>query len=137
MTITVEAFVNATLSEVWRAYTTPEDIQQWFTPSPEWHPATATCNLKVGGAFSYRMETWDASSVIKFAGKYTKIVPHERLEYKCGKRRGSIDFIYTGDGDGVEITMTFDPEPDHAIGEQLDRWRAILINFAIYVETNA
>ena len=37
MKISVETHVNAPIGEVWRAYTTPEDIQQWNAASDDWH----------------------------------------------------------------------------------------------------
>ena len=35
--ITVETTVNAPAAEVWRAYTTPDDIKQWNAASADWH----------------------------------------------------------------------------------------------------
>ena len=37
--ITDETRVHAHVAEVWRAYTTPEDIRQWNAASPDWHTA--------------------------------------------------------------------------------------------------
>ncbi len=33
----VETNVTAPIEEVWRAYTTPEDIKQWNAASDDWH----------------------------------------------------------------------------------------------------
>src|SRR5436190_17153443 len=41
MKITVETTVAAPLEEVWRAWTTPEDIKQWDAASHDW-PTTAS-----------------------------------------------------------------------------------------------
>ena len=56
MRITVRATVAAPIDEVWRAYTTPEDIEQWNAASDDWHTTDATVDLRVGGSFSSRME---------------------------------------------------------------------------------
>jgi uncharacterized protein YndB with AHSA1/START domain len=37
MKIAVETNVAAPIEEVWRAYTTPEDIKQWNAASDDWH----------------------------------------------------------------------------------------------------
>jgi uncharacterized protein YndB with AHSA1/START domain len=37
MKIAVETTVAAPIEEVWRAYTTPEDIKQWNAASDDWH----------------------------------------------------------------------------------------------------
>jgi uncharacterized protein YndB with AHSA1/START domain len=49
MQITVSTLVPAPITEVWRAYTSPEDIQQWNAASDDWHTTAATVDLRVGG----------------------------------------------------------------------------------------
>lgn len=56
MKITVEAVVAAPIEDVWSAWTTPEDIKQWNAASADWHTTRAAVDLRVGGAFSARME---------------------------------------------------------------------------------
>jgi uncharacterized protein YndB with AHSA1/START domain len=52
MKITVETKVAAPIEQVWRAYTTPEDIKQWNAASEDWHTPAATVDLRVGAALS-------------------------------------------------------------------------------------
>ena len=80
MKITVSTVVNAPIGEVWRAYTSPEDIKVWNTASPDWHTTAATVDLRVGGKFSSRMEARDGSFGFDFAGEYTKVVHGQRIE---------------------------------------------------------
>ena len=80
MKITVETTVAAPIEEVWRAWTTPDDIKQWNAASDDWHTTAATVDLRVGGPFSSRMEAKDGSMGFDFAGTYTKVVPHELIE---------------------------------------------------------
>ena len=61
MKITVETTVAAPIEEVWRAWTTPEDIKQWNAASDDWHTTAATVDLREGGGFSSRMEAKDGS----------------------------------------------------------------------------
>ncbi|MGH8019735.1 MAG: SRPBCC domain-containing protein [Opitutaceae bacterium] len=75
MKITVETAVAAPIEEVWRAYTTPEDIKRWNAASDDWHTTASTVDLREGGLFSSRMEARDGSMGFDFAGTYTKIVP--------------------------------------------------------------
>ena len=74
MKIIVETAVAAPIEEVWRAYTTPEDIKQWNAASNDWHTTAAAVDLRVGGAFSSRMEAKDGSMGFDFSGIYTNIV---------------------------------------------------------------
>jgi Activator of Hsp90 ATPase homolog 1-like protein len=66
--ITVETTVFARVNEVWRAYTTPEDIKQWNAASDDWHTTTITVDLRVGGTFSSRMEAKEGSFGFDFVG---------------------------------------------------------------------
>src|SRR6476469_6659442 len=93
MKITVETSVAAPIEDVWRAYTTPEDIKRWNAASDDWHTTAATVDLRVGGAFSSRMEAKDGSMGFDFAGTYTRIVPHQLIEIEFGDRGAVIEFI--------------------------------------------
>ena len=93
MRITVETNVAAPIDQVWRAYTTPADIVKWNAASDDWHTTKATVELREGGAFSSRMEAKDGSMGFDFAGTYTKIVEHERIEYAFGDRKAEIEFV--------------------------------------------
>jgi hypothetical protein len=68
MQITVETTVSAPIEQVWRAYITPADIMEWNSASDDWHTSRATVDLRVGGAFSSRMEAKDGSIGFDFAG---------------------------------------------------------------------
>jgi uncharacterized protein YndB with AHSA1/START domain len=131
MKITVETTVAAPIEEVWRAYTTPADIKQWNAASDDWHTTTATVDLRVGGAFSSRMEAKDGSMGFDFAGTYTKLVDHELIEYAFGDRTAQVEFAPTSEG--VKVRVTFDSESTHSIEQQRQGWQAILNNFARHV----
>src|SRR6516165_5323269 len=106
MKITVETNVNAPIENVWRAWTTPEAIKQWNAASDDWHTTAATVDLRVGGAFSSRMEAKDGSMGFDFAGTYTKIVPNELIEFSFGDRTAQVEF--TPGPSGVAVRVTFD-----------------------------
>jgi uncharacterized protein YndB with AHSA1/START domain len=130
--ITVETTVAAPADAVWRAYTSPEDIMQWNAASDDWHTTAATVDLRVGGAFSSRMEAKDGSFGFDFAGTYTAIVPHKLIAYSFGDRMAKVDFAETPDG--VTVRVCFDAETTHSVEQQRDGWQAILNNFASHVE---
>lgn len=132
MKISVETSVAAPIEDVWRAYTTPEDIKQWNAASDDWHTTAATVDLRVGGTFSSRMEAKDGSMGFDFAGTYTKIVTHKLIEYSFGDRAARVEF--DSRPDRVNVRVSFDSEPTHSIELQRDGWQAILNNFARHVE---
>ena len=130
--ITVETYVRAPVETVWAAYTTPEDIKQWNAASDDWHTTQSFVDLRVGGAFTSRMEAKDGSFGFDFAGTYTKVVPHTCIGYAFGDRNGVVEF--TADAEGVTVRVTFDAESQHPVEQQRQGWQAILNNFAKHVE---
>lgn len=133
MKITIEKLVNAPIEAVWSAWTTPEDIKQWNAASADWHTTKASVDLRVGGAFSSRMEAKDGSMGFDFAGAYTKIVKHQLIECSFGDRVLLVEF--TAGANGVTVRETFDAESTHSVEQQRAGWQAILDNFARYVES--
>src|SRR3546814_4763 len=126
MRIIVETTVDAPIEDVWRAYTTPDDIKQWNAASDDWHTTAATVDLRPGGVFSSRMEAKDGSMGFDFAGTYTKIVKHEFIEYSFGDRTAQVEFA--NGPKGVNVRVSFESESSHSIEEQRDGWQAILDN---------
>ncbi len=133
MKITVETLVNAPVAKVWSAYTTPHDIKQWNAASDDWHTTESAVDLRVGGAFVSRMEAKDGSFGFDFAGTYTKVVPHQLIEYSFDDRRAAVEFA-SGEN-GVTVRVTFDAEAENSVERQRQGWQAILNRFARHVES--
>ncbi|MBR0797584.1 SRPBCC family protein [Bradyrhizobium jicamae] len=132
MRIVVDTTVAAPIAHVWRAYTTPEDIRQWNAASDDWHTTAATVDLRVGGAFSSRMEAKDGSMGFDFAGTYTTVEAPRLIEYSFGDRTAQVAFAEQA-GE-VKVQVSFDAEGTHSVEQQRGGWQAILDNFKRYVE---
>ena len=132
MKVTIETTVKAPIAKVWSAWTTPNDIKQWNTASDDWHTTKAAVDLRVGGEFSSRMEAKDGSFGFDFAGTYTKIVPHELIEFSFGDRSATVEFLNTANG--INIRETFDAESENSLEQQRSGWQSILNNFSKHVE---
>ena len=131
MKITVSTVVVAPLHEVWRAYTTPEDIKAWNAASPDWHTTAAAVDLRPGGKFSSRMEAKDGSFGFDFAGEYTRVISQKLIEYSFGERTGLVEFHERANG--VTVTVTFDGEKTHSEEQQRTGWQSILDSFSRHV----
>jgi uncharacterized protein YndB with AHSA1/START domain len=131
--ITVEAKVAAPIDEVWRAWNTPADIRQWNAASDDWHTTKSEVDLREGGAFSSRMEAKDGSRGFDFAGTYTKVIDHKRIESAFGGRTLLVEFIPSQGG--VIVRETFEAETTHSEEQQRGGWQAILNNFKKHVES--
>ena len=77
------------------------------------------------------MEAKDGSFGFDFAGEYTKVVPHQLIEYAFGDRNGKVEFM-DGPG-GVTVKVTFDGEETHSEEQQRTGWQAILDSFSRHV----
>lgn len=131
--IVIETSVLGSVEDVWRAWTTPEDIKQWNAASDDWHTTAARVDLRVGGEFSSRMEAKDGSMGFDFEGIYTRVEPMSLIESKLGDdRRVLVEFIV--DGNRVVIRESFDAEPSQPMEMQRAGWQAILDNFARHVQ---
>ncbi len=131
MKIIVSTVVAAPIHEVWRSYTTPAEIMLWNAATPDWHTTAASVDLRPGGKFCSRMEAKDGSIGFDFAGEYTRVVPHQLIEYTFGDRMAAVEFA---DGaQGVTLTVTFDAEQAHSEEQQRTGWQGVLDNFARHV----
>ncbi|MYN45895.1 ATPase [Pseudoduganella sp. FT93W] len=131
MKITVETTIAAPLETIWQSWTTPQDIVQWNTASPDWHTTRADVDLRVGGTFSSRMEAKDGSHGFDFAGTYTRIEPYQLIECQFGDRSLLVEFL--PGAEGVIVRETFDAETVYPVEQQRAGWQAILDNFARHV----
>jgi uncharacterized protein YndB with AHSA1/START domain len=133
--IEIRVEVNASLANVWQAWTTPESIVNWNFASPEWCCPKAEVDLRVGGAFNYRMEAKDGSMGFDFHGEFTKVEPQSELNFTLGDDRiVTVSFLETEQG--VLVVETFEAESENSAEQQKQGWQSILNNFKAYVESN-
>lgn len=132
MKITVETAAKNTLGKVWDAWNNPADIKQWNTAQDDWHTTQSTVDLREGGKFLSRMEAKDGSVGFDFEGTYTRIVPHDTIEYRLGDGREVVVEFLERAAD-VLVKETFDAETENPPELQRAGWQAILDNFGRYV----
>ncbi|MCP9915973.1 SRPBCC family protein [Cyanobium sp. ATX 6F1] len=133
MQITIEVNVSAPIEEVWSAWTSPADIQQWNAASEEWHCPSAEIDLNPGGKFSYRMEAKDGSMGIDLEGTFTKIVLNELIEFALEDQR-LVAVEFAESDESVTVRESFDAESTNSGELQRQGWQAILVRFARHVE---
>jgi uncharacterized protein YndB with AHSA1/START domain len=71
---------------VWRAWTEPELLVQWFTPKP-WETPVAEVDLRPGGKFRTVMRGPDGEENDN-QGCYLEVVPNERLVWTAALAPG-------------------------------------------------
>lgn len=84
--LVLEREVDVPVELVWKAWTTPEHVVKWFTPSP-WKTVECSIDLRPGGSFRTVMQSPDGT---KFPndGCYLEIVPQERLVWTSALQPG-------------------------------------------------
>lgn len=132
-TITVETTISSPVQKVWELWTGPEHIVKWCQASDDWHAPAATNDLRVGGTFSTTMAAKDKSAQFDFAGTYTRVVPHEIIEYVMADGR-KVKLVFEDQGLITKVTETFDPEGTNSLELQRQGWQSILDSFRRYVE---
>ncbi len=75
----VERIFDAPRELVWKAYTDPKYVQQWWGPNDFTSPSCRS-DFRVGGTFLYCMRTPDGQDYYT-GGEFHEIVPHERIVY--------------------------------------------------------
>ncbi len=133
MKITVQTVVRAELGPTWDAWNDPADIEQWNAAQDDWHTTRSSVDLREGGNFLARMEAKDGSAGFDFEGVFTRIVPHETIEYRMSDgREVKVEFVERAGG--VLVKETFDAESENPPELQRQGWQAILDNFRRHVE---
>ena len=79
-TLILTRMLNATPERAFRAWTTPEHIQQWFQPEPGMTVPRASMDLRVGGKFRIQMKNPDGE-FFTAVGVFKEVKPPERLVY--------------------------------------------------------
>ncbi|MES2704610.1 MAG: SRPBCC family protein [Bacteroidota bacterium] len=133
--LTVETTVNAPVSKVWEHWTKPEHITKWNSASPDWHTPRAENDLRIGGAFSARMEAKDGSFGFDFGGIYDDVRNHEYIEYTLGDGR-KVKIHFAANGDTTTVTEHFEAEETNSPEMQQGGWQAIMDSFKKYSEAN-
>ena len=134
MEISIETIVNSPIEQVWSAWVTPDDIKKWNFASDDWLCPDAKIDLRVGGAFNYRMEAKDGSMGFDFEGTFTSINVPQSIEYKLGDDR-NVRITFSETEQGIRVVETFESEDELSAEQQKQGWQSILNNFKKHVET--
>ena len=132
--ITVETTIKSPIDKVWESYVLAEHIVNWNYATEEWHCPKASCELKPGGNFSFRMASKNGEHEFDLNGTYTDIKTNEFISYELEDKR-KVQVKFKPIENGVFIEQGFEPELTNSHEMQKNGWQAILDNFKKYVES--
>lgn len=98
--------------KVWRAWTDPQALSQWFGPGEMPSRATAEIDLRVGGVFRIAFPMKD-NDVQEASGVYQAVEPPHRLVFSWAwkgtpERVSRITIELTPSSDGTELHFVHD-----------------------------
>ncbi len=108
--IIVEGIFHAAPERMFAAWTTPEDIKQWFGPGPG-HLEEVEVDLREGGAWRFAYGMNEDGKAHQLAGEYEEVTAPRRLVYSW------IHTVRFEDGrtestDASKVTVTFEDKPE-------------------------
>ena len=126
LSLGLKRFYPVAPEKVWRAWTDPRALGQWFRPDASFSIPLAEADVRVGGGFRVLMinakgEEFDLSGV------YREVVPGRRLVMTWGWKNQpgheslvTVNFLQSGKGTQIELLhegyLDFDNEPTHEEG---------------------
>ena len=132
--IAVKVTINAPVDQIWKVWSSAEDIMQWNAPSDTWLTSLAEIDFRTNGRFLFRMEAKDKSSGFDYGGIYTEIVDYQLIRYTGDDGRIST-IMFVPDGISTHITEIFDADIEIPIELQRDFCLGVLNNLKKYTES--
>jgi uncharacterized protein YndB with AHSA1/START domain len=77
--LVLEREIDVPVELVWKAWTTPASLKQWFVPKP-WSITSVEIDLRPGGVFATTMRSPEGEEYPNL-GCYLEVVPNERLVF--------------------------------------------------------
>ena len=132
--------VDAPRERVYKAWTSPKQMAQWFAPKP-FQLIIHTMDFRLGGRFSMAMRGPDGKA-FPFTGMYREIVPPAKLVWTGEFASGPADQMTTvvtfeeqGQKTKVHARQTFHvmtPEIEHATKGANQGWTMTLDQLAVF-----
>lgn len=78
--LVLERVIDVRPEFVWKAWTDPEHLKQWFTPKP-WETVDCKIDLRPGGVFSTTMRSPDGETMPADPGCFLEVITNRRLVF--------------------------------------------------------
>jgi uncharacterized protein YndB with AHSA1/START domain len=130
----ISATILKPVSQVWKLYTSPGDMNNWNHASPDWSCKNSLIDLRDGGKFASTMFALDGSFEFTFGGTYIEVANLEKIEAVLGDGRKMNVYFEKVDENTTKVDIHFDPENQNPEKEQQEGWQSILDSFKNYSE---
>ncbi|GAA0621041.1 SRPBCC domain-containing protein [Thalassospira tepidiphila] len=146
--LTVERFIKASPSTVWKAWSTPEHLERWWIPAPI-ECKVIKLDLRAGGGFETQMRQDGEEFQPHVEGCFLEVVPDKRLVWTTVLQEGwqpaepwlaltaIITFIPQGDGTLYRVHVLHRNTEDSLKHQEMgffDGWGTVIEQLAKTVE---
>jgi uncharacterized protein YndB with AHSA1/START domain len=109
-TLRVRSIVPSRKEKVFRAWTEPSALKQWWTIGEGWRTSFAEVDLRVGGRFTLGNEQAGGTTLL-ITGEFLEIEPPDKLVYTWRfpgetPENGIVTVEFKGQGDDTEVIIT-------------------------------
>ena len=131
---------EAPRERVYRAWTDPAALRQWFRTAPDFTTTIAEVDLRVGGRFRIGMQSPGADALYVATGVYRQIQPPEKLVFTWtweGSEEAEtlVTVNFHSVGETTEVTLKHEGfESIEARDLHADGWQGCLSQLAAYVK---
>ena len=119
--------------EVFRAWTEPEALKQWFAPSDAFSTPVAEVDLRVGGNYRIGMKPPDKDDLYIVGGTYQEIQPPEKLVFTLSWEQGVdvgetlVTVEFRDLGDSTEVVLSHERFPtEESRDKHAEGWNGCL-----------
>jgi uncharacterized protein YndB with AHSA1/START domain len=137
--LTVSRVIKAPCAPVFRAWTEPEQLTQWFGPA-EAELRNLKAEIKIGGTFRVHFVSEKGDHIA--TGNYKEIVPNKRLKFSWSWEHYAMpDSLVTIDfedlGTATRLTLVHEGLPDQEDADDHNKgWTSMIEKFARLIEQN-
>ncbi len=135
--LTVTRIINAPCAMVFRAWTEPEQLAQWFGPA-EVELRDLKVEVKIGGAFRVHFVSKTGDHIA--TGNYREIVPNQRLKFSWSWEHYAMpDSVVTVNfedlGQTTRLTLVHEGLPDQEDADDHTKgWTSMIEKFTRLME---
>jgi uncharacterized protein YndB with AHSA1/START domain len=121
-TLQIKRTFNSPREKVFKAWTDPQELRQWFAPTDDYSTSHVEVDLRVGGTYRIQMKAPDGK-VYTIIGTYREVIVPEKLVFTWTWEGGAscsttgeetetlVTVLFHSRGTGTEVVVTHEYLP--------------------------
>lgn len=129
----ISSTISAPIETVWRLWTEPQHMMQWYRSSNGWYTTHVENELMEQGHFKSRMQREGSPTYVEYLGTYQEVSPLEHLRYQLEDGR-LVEVMFIPLRHRTKVIEIFEDDQVNDPDAQRASWQSILDRFTTYVE---